>query len=455
MKKADNYRHYHELREKYPFFTYQSYTIDQKKDGFLLKFNFSLANEFYFTPSMFIPMREFYNAKPIERPALELFAFHIGMVELISYWKAACPPKVIIAPFALNEEQVTWWKHVYFQGLGEFFYLNSIDATEADFMQIVTSDNSMPDPVALPLSEKIIVPVGGGKDSVVSLELLKSMHQPLIPFIVNPRGASTGCTRIAGFGPDKTALVERSLDLKLLTLNAQGFLNGHTPFSALLAFVSSFVAVLSGARHIALSNESSANEATVADADVNHQYSKSIEFEADFRNYSQRWLHPQLNYFSILRPLNELQIVQLFSKYPAYFQTFKSCNAGSKTDSWCCNCPKCLFAYLMLSAFLPQTQMIRIFNENLLNKSSLKPFLDELLGLTDAKPFECVGTIDEVRAVTAELLQVEGGKNLALLASGTESVASGQSVETLISSYDHQHFLLPEFEKLIKRALNG
>lgn len=421
----------------------------------MLKFNFSLANEVYFTPSMFIPIREFYQTQLPDRSTLELFAFHIGMVELISYWKAACPPKVIIEPFALTDEQVTWWKHVYFQGLGEFFYLNSIDATEADFMQIVASDKPMPDPAALPLSEKIIVPVGGGKDSVVSLELLKQMHQPLIPFIVNPRGASTGCTRIAGFGPEKTAIVERTLDPKLLTLNAQGFLNGHTPFSALLAFVSSFVAVLSGARHIALSNESSANEATVADVDVNHQYSKSIEFEADYRNYSQRWLHPQLNYFSLLRPLNELQIVQLFSKYPAYFQTFKSCNAGSKTDSWCCNCPKCLFAYLMLSAFLPETQVVRIFGENLLSKSSLKPLLDELLGLTDAKPFECVGTIDEVRAVTTQLLESEGGKNLALLASGIEGVASGQSLETLIGSFDHQHFLLPEFEKLIKRALNG
>ena len=149
--------------------------------------------------------------------------------------------------------------------------------------------------------------------------------------IINPRQATLACVQMAGY-ENNFLQINRTIDSTLLDLNAKGYLNGHTPFSAMLAFYSVLLAVLSQKKHIALSNESSANEATVKNMDVNHQYSKSYEFESDFRNYISKYVNTDINYYSFLRPLSELQIAYLFAQLPSYFPVFKSCNVGSKTD---------------------------------------------------------------------------------------------------------------------------
>ena len=132
------------------------------------------------------------------------------------------------------------------------------------------------------------------------------------------------------------------------------------------------------------------------DSDVNHQYSKSYQFEADFRNYVKSYLSEELNYYSFLRPLSELQIAYLFSLTPQYFPVFKSCNAGSKTNIWCCNCAKCLFTFTILSPFISPEKLKETYGENLFENKTLLPVLKQLCGMTKEKPFECVGTIDEV-----------------------------------------------------------
>ena len=134
----------------------------------------------------------------------------------------------------------------------------------------------------------------------------------------------------------------------MLELNRQGYLNGHTPFSALVAFSGIIAARMHGLSMVALSNESSANESTVQGSTVNHQYSKSFKFEEDFHYYQNTYLRGSAYYFSLLRPLSEFQIARYFAGQKQYHGIFRSCNAGSRTDSWCGHCPKCLFVYLIL-----------------------------------------------------------------------------------------------------------
>ena len=256
------------------------------------------------------------------------------------------------------------------------------------------------------LEDKYIVPIGGGKDSVVTLDLLYGSGRDVRTLIVNPRGATLDCCKQAGIEQKDFLEDRRSIDAHLLDLNRQGYLNGHTPFSAMLAFTSLLFAAFSKRRHIALSNENSANESTVRGAKINHQYSKSIEFENDFRSYVSKYICKDFNYFSFLRPLSELHIAKLFSQLN-YQYVFKSCNAGSKQDIWCGNCPKCLFAFIILSPFLAKDVLKAVFGKNLFDDENLLTYLMQLCGEGEQKPFECVGTIDEVNAAIAMRIHKE------------------------------------------------
>jgi len=447
-----------QLRQEYPYLQYSGYEATTDSVGLHVTYEFNLGNKYTFKPGFSIPKKRFYTnfptAETLNSPLFANLLFQIGLIELISYWKATCSPEVIIKGSKLTEEQVLFWKNVYYQGLGEFFYTNGITTDAESFMHILSEGETML-PQRISLDETVIVPIGGGKDSVVTLELLADTRE-IRPFIMNPRGATLECVRIAGFGNDGFIEVNRRLDPLLLELNAKGFLNGHTPFSAMLAFYSLLVSAISGHRHIALSNESSANEPTVMGTDVNHQYSKSYAFESDFRQYVKSYISPDFNYFSFLRPLNELQISRQFARQVKYYPVFKSCNAGSKTDSWCCNCPKCLFAFTILSPFIPNIELIHIFGKNLFEMPEMLIYLKELTGITDVKPFECVGTVDEVNAALHMFIAKNQHTKLPLLIdyySNTTNYSPGNTrlVDKLLTEYNSEHFLEPGFLEIIKQ----
>jgi len=391
----DNYKKYTQLRKDYKFFVFESFSVKNDKDKICIEYHFNLADKYRFYPTLEIEKGKYLNNN-IPDQAIQNFVFHVGMIELISYWKAACPKELIIKPYKLNDAQISWWKHLYYSGLGEFFYLNNIKATKDEIMDIKCESDKEVTPFNMELdNDQVLVPIGGGKDSIVTLELLKD-HFECIPFVVNPRQASLSTIENASYKNNEFINIKRTIHSQLLKLNEKGFLNGHTPFSALLAFVGIFTSALSGSKHIALSNESSANEPTHQESGVNHQYSKSYEFEKDFREYVSSCISPDVNYFSFLRPLNEYKIAEIFSGYSQHFMDFKSCNVGSKTDIWCGNCSKCLFTYIILSPFLTNQQLVKIFGKNLYEDEKLLEIFRELTGLSDVKPFECVGTIDEV-----------------------------------------------------------
>jgi hypothetical protein len=263
-----------------------------------------------------------------------------------------------------------------------------------------------------------------------------------------------------GYYYDSVFEINRTIDPLLLELNSHGFLNGHTPFSALLAFSSALAAIMTGRKYIALSNESSANESTVPGSSVNHQYSKSIDFEGDFRWYLKKYIIPDLEYFSFLRPLNELQIARLFSGFPGYFSVFRSCNVGSKTDTWCGQCPKCLFTYIILSPFLDPAQVETMFGKNLLNDTALIPILNELTGVSRTKPFDCIGTIDEVNAALVNLIRKLPENDLPALLNEyktSEAYIRYQQFDyqSLLGAFNQEHFLPVEYENILRSYLHG
>ena len=445
MMESSHQKKYNTFRQTYPEFVYESYQYDVRPDGLHISFSFVVLDKsgkhpVRFSPSAVVPTRRFLSFDQQEA-LLDCLVFHIGMAELVSYWKCFCPPTVRILCGSLDDAQVAFWKKLYFNGLGEFFYTNGIRTTLDDFMTIISEGSAH---AFQPLSDNLVdnaylVPVGGGKDSVVTLELLRRSGASVRPLIMNPRGATTSCAAVAGFGEEDTLVIRRSLDPVMLRLNEQGCLNGHTPFSAMLAFYTLLASQLSGVHAVALSNEGSANESTVVGTDVNHQYSKSVEFEDDFRLYVARYMGGRYRYFSMLRPLSELQIAMLFSREKPYHEVFRSCNVGSKQDVWCGHCAKCLFAYIILSPFISPEQLTHIFGKNMLDDEFMRPVLMQLAGGAETKPFECVGTIDEVHAalsMTADRWYASGQRPLPALLHDWQYAAVSISLETLSDGHN-------------------
>lgn len=457
MKKNNNVSKFNDFRLLYPVFTFEKYDITIDGDVLKMVFSFNISDKYYFTPSISIPNVSRYGFIDGEGELMRNIVFHIGMVELISYWKLTCSPKIIVKPKKMNEDMIRWWKELYFNGLGEFFYLNEIDAKIDTFVEIESDSISelSHSVIDFECNDSYLVPIGGGKDSVVTLSLLRDAGYDVKPFIINPRGATIECVKAAGYSMEEVLVVERRLDPLMLKLNAEGFLNGHTPFSALLAFVSLLAATITGRLNIALSNESSANESTVKDTEVNHQYSKSYKFESDFRGYVDKYISSDFNYFSFLRPLSELKIASLFAKRKEFYPVFKSCNVGSKDDVWCCNCPKCLFVYTILSPFIPTAELIKIFGEEMFNKESMLPYLDELMGKSDVKPFECVGTVDEVRAALFKAIERYEDKPLPLLLnyfknSELYNNSLSEQFDKIMESFDENNFLSDNEQNILK-----
>lgn len=450
MKKSDNASKFYNLRELHPTFTFKDYEIAASNDGLEIVFSFNISDNYYFTPSIRIPNVDCSN---VDMSLIDTLAFHIGMIEMVSYWKLTCSPNIVIKPKKLSDDAIRWWKRLYFNGLGEFFYLNNIEIPHDKFVTIKCEGDQELKQFDIALKNIYLVPIGGGKDSVVTLSRLRDGGFDVKPLIMNPRGATIECIEAAGYKMSEVLIVERKLDPLMIKLNGEGFLNGHTPFSALLAFVTLLASAVTGRRNIALSNENSANESTVRNSEVNHQYSKSYQFESDFRDYVARYISVNFNYFSFLRPLSELRIASMFAEYKEFYPVFKSCNAGSKTDVWCCDCPKCLFAYIILSPFISQIEMIKIFGEDLFNKHSMLAYLDELTGISEVKPFECVGTVNEVKAALYMIIQNYNGKAL-LLEHFKNSVAFDNSLsnvfDNVMNEFDKHNFLNEEQIKLLK-----
>ena len=452
MSVKNNQKIYTKLRNEYSFFEYQSYYYKINNNSIDAEFCFNLADKHVFKPVLNIPIRSFYNINALKKTELDNLIFHIGMVELISYWKAACPAKVIITPHTLDEKQILWWKKLYFLGLGEFFYLNGIATSEDLFMKIESLGNATVLCNSSLNVDKVIVPIGGGKDSVVTLELLRNSEFQVIPMMVNPREASVRTVNTAEFTVNQSIVINRSIDKKLLELNNNGFLNGHTPFSALLAFTGALSCAISGIANIALSNESSANESTVPGSKINHQYSKTFEFESDFNWYVKNYIHPKIKYFSFLRPINELQIASLFAKFPQHFSGFRSCNVGSKNDAWCAKCSKCLFTYIILSPFIEREKLIKIFGVDMLNNNELDNIFNELTGVSNVKPFECVGTPNEVLAALNVCVNEDSSPSL--LSDFAFNNEQKISFIKLMNEYNTEHVLPNNFEIILKDALN-
>ncbi len=341
-----------------------------------------------------------------ERHALSKCMRGLHMAAGISYYKAYCPENILVENHRLTKEEADFFYKFYLNGLGEFAVENQIDLRERLFFPVNSNHHLHASDIEL--NSACVVPIGGGKDSIVSLEAIKKAKKPHRMIAIN---AGRPILEVMDTSGGNKIHIRRKLSPNLFDLNDQGAMNGHVPITGILSFIMACGAILYGYDSVVMSNEGSASEGNVrfAGIEVNHQYSKSLDFELDFERYIRRFALKNFHYFSLLRPLNETGIASLFARQAKYFDVFKSCNRnfhideGARKYGWCGNCPKCQFVFLALSPFIARERLIQIFGKNMLEDMTQEDGYRELCGLKGHKPFECVGEIEECRLIMKHL----------------------------------------------------
>ncbi len=246
---------------------------------------------------------------------------------------------------------------------------------------------------------RVLVPVGGGKDSAVALEIVRRSGLDTELFSVGNAPPIQRTAAVAGL-PRLT--VTRRIDPNLLQANRDGALNGHVPVTAIVSAVALLIAALHGFDGVALANERSASSpsTTYRGVPINHQFSKSRRAERLLAAAASE-IDGAPAIFSILRPASELAIARAFARMPDYHDAFTSCNRVFTIDparraiSWCCDCDKCRFVFLILAPFLRPEQLERIFGTQMLDDAAQFEGFARLTGTGGHKPFECVGEIEE------------------------------------------------------------
>ncbi|HUY67386.1 MAG TPA: hypothetical protein VMV06_11250 [Acidimicrobiales bacterium] len=329
---------------------------------------------------------------PVEPVELDAALLHLHIAAGTSYYKAAAPPVVSVESGALSPSEVAFHQHLYDDGLREFAVGNGLPVPLPVSVSSVSSRPDRPVPKNRRRPGGVVVPIGGGKDSMVLIEALRPLGPRLMA--VNPHPLVIDLARRADL---ELLVVRRELSPDLSVLNRTGALNGHVPVTAIVSLIAAVGAALYGYGTIAMAIERSASEETalVHGVPVNHQYSKSLDFERLMRDLLATSIDPGLTYGSALRPYSELAIARSFAALTEYHSTFCSCNtvfrqsAGSD-DRWCGACAKCRFVGLMLAPFMGREALRTVIGRDMFADAEEIPGFAALMSDED-KPFECVG----------------------------------------------------------------
>ncbi|MFI5894707.1 hypothetical protein ACIA5D_31860 [Actinoplanes sp. NPDC051513] len=333
-----------------------------------------------------------------DRPVPE--AFHrvldlLHVVAGVSYYKVGAPARVV-APSPVPRAAADYFTAIYTHGMAEYAYRNQLPHVLEQTVE-VPGESADAAPVDNSLGRPLSA-VGGGKDSIVTLEILRAAGLDPVPFSVNPNPVITAVNAASGL---PALAARRRLDPLLFELNKAGALNGHIPVTAINSLIAIATAAWHGLGPVVMSNERSASDPNLIwnGHEINHQWSKGVAAEGLLRGAVIAHSGLTEPYFSLLRSLSELHIAQLFARHDAYDDVVTSCNKAFKlhdpTARWCGDCPKCRFVYLAMAPAMPRERLNHIFGHDLFGDTAQVPGFLELLGIDAHKPFECVGEVEE------------------------------------------------------------
>src|SRR5664280_2147986 len=317
----------------------------------------------------------------------------------VSYFKVAAPLEVICEDAAPTPAVAALLEALYSEGLGEFAYTNALPELPRPSFPAGARSAARTGAGGPAEPTRVLVPVGGGKDSAVALEIVRRSGIELALFSVGDAPPIARTAAVAGLAH---LIARRRIDSGLAELNRAGALNGHVPVTAIVSCVALLTAALQGFDAVVMANERSASSGNLMwdGVEINHQFSKGLRAELMLREaLAEIDGAPAL--FSILRPASELAIARAFARMDAYHGAFTSCNAIFRIDpalraaSWCCDCPKCRFVYLALAPFSEPAHLRAVFGRDLLAEEAQFEGFALLSATGGHKPFECVGEEQE------------------------------------------------------------
>ncbi len=409
-------------------FIFDSYSFDAKTST--AEFNYRFDNELHFSEKTIFPT----SAESFDAELLDAALRHAFLILGITYFRSYPDVEIVIQPFELSQKQADYFNSIYRNGLGEFWFVNNLSPDVFKGFSAGSSDPDAPRPYG---GDGILLLSTGGKDSLLSSLLLQKAKKSFTPiFLSRDNYYPLMLDKITGQPP---LLLDRRIDwAQRREIAAGGGLIGHVPFSAMIASLFLIAAVLNNKNIVVASNESSANEgnAKIGDFVANHAWSKSYEYELMLQDYIHAFMSPDLQYVSLLRAYTDLYISEQFVAlgWEKYGHLFASCNRanykqGAQTQElkWCAECDKCANSWLTLAPFLPPSELIHLFGRNLIKDPAMKQNFLDLLGLGEHKPFECVGTEEELRVA----YHMASGKY-------TEYVFDGVDVPRA-DDYDYKH----------------
>lgn len=363
------------------------------------------------------------------RRALDRALCCLHLAAGVSYYKAGIPPGIERADGPLPPAVADFFESFYTNGLGEFAWRNGLDLDGR--IHFPRDPDRRWDAIGAPPPSGTVVPMGGGKDSIVALEMVREAG-------IEPTLISVGSSPLIHAVAERAGLphirIERRLAPELVELNRQGAWNGHVPITGIIAFILAAAGVLYDFNTVVMANERSASSATLTTPEgreINHQWSKGLEFEQAFSDFASAYMVPGLEYFSLLRPLSELAIARRFAGQERYFDVFSSCNRNftqapaAPDEQWCGQCPKCRFVFLMLAPFVEREKLVAMVGRDLLDDMDQTRGFDELIGLADHKPFECVGETRESLAAFCLLARSGQWRGAAVVRRFAEEVLPG------------------------------
>jgi hypothetical protein len=365
----------------------------------------------------------------------------------VSYFKTAVPGEVRCETGAPPPATAKLLEALYSEGLGEFAYVNKLERLPRPAFEAGPAPGDRPS-LRSAEGRRLLVPVGGGKDSAVALEIARRSGMHVSLFSV---GDATPIVRTVEVARLPHLVARRRLDPGLGALNRAGALNGHVPVTAIVTSVAMLTAALNGLDTVVMANERSASHGNLVwdGVDVNHQFSKGLRAERLLRAAVDE-LAPGMETFSVLRPASELGIARAFAGMPQYHHAFTSCNAVFRIDpelratSWCCDCPKCRFVFLALAPFSEPEHLREIFGRDLLDDESQFDDFALLTATGGNKPFECVGEEEESLAAIRLLAEDQRWRDHAVAKRLVAEVvprfpdAAGQPETVLALSDDHE-----------------